>query len=121
MQGRDPLHRIASALYVNGFVWIDLTHVKVEDITQQRLAEAKIAHMTHHDALTGLPNRVWFRDKLSDTVARSRRGEGCAVLYLDLDRFKTVNDTLGHPVGDRLLQAVTERLRAAFKQAHPRA
>ncbi len=89
--------------------------VTVEDITEQRLAEAKIAHMAHHDALTGLPNRVWFRDRLSDAVARSRRGEACAVLYLDLDRFKAVNDTLGHPIGDLLLKDVTRRLKAQIR------
>jgi diguanylate cyclase (GGDEF)-like protein len=90
--------------------------VTLEDITERRLAAAKITHMAHHDALTGLPNRVLFRDKLSEAVARSRRGEPCAVLYLDLDHFKAVNDTLGHPVGDRLLQDVTLRLRREIRE-----
>ncbi len=66
--------------------------------------------MARHDALTGLPNRALFHDRLKEAVARSRRGEPCAVLYLDLDHFKAVNDTLGHPVGDALLREVTERL-----------
>jgi diguanylate cyclase (GGDEF)-like protein len=90
--------------------------VTFEDITERRIAAAKITHMAHHDALTGLPNRVLFRDKLSEAVAKSRKGEGCAVLYLDLDHFKAVNDTLGHPVGDLLLQKVTKRLKAQIRE-----
>ena len=83
-----------------------------EDITERQRAEARIAHMAHHDALTGLPNRLLFHAKLAEALARTRRGEQAAVLCLDLDQFKAVNDTLGHPVGDALLRAVTERLRA---------
>jgi diguanylate cyclase (GGDEF)-like protein len=81
-----------------------------EDITERRRSEARIAHMAHHDALTGLPNRVRFHDRLEDAVARGRRGELSAVLFLDLDHFKAVNDTLGHPAGDELLKEVTRRL-----------
>jgi diguanylate cyclase (GGDEF)-like protein len=84
--------------------------VTLEDITRRQLAEARIAHMAHHDSLTGLPNRVRLHEKLEEAVARSQRGEPSAVLFLDLDHFKAVNDTLGHPVGDALLQAVTLRL-----------
>jgi diguanylate cyclase (GGDEF)-like protein len=89
--------------------------VTLEDITRQRLVEAKIAHMAHHDALTGLPNRVLFHIRLDEAVARSRRGERCAVLYLDLDHFKAVNDTLGHPTGDALLREVTQRLKSQVR------
>ncbi len=81
-----------------------------EDVTESIAAEARIAHMARHDALTGLPNRTHLREKMEDALARVRRGESMATLCLDLDHFKAVNDTLGHPVGDALLCAVTERL-----------
>jgi diguanylate cyclase (GGDEF)-like protein len=91
--------------------------ITFDDITERRLAEDKITHMARHDALTGLPNRVSFRDKLGEAVARSQRGESCAVLYLDLDHFKAVNDTLGHPAGDALLRDVTLRLLTHTRKA----
>ena len=81
-----------------------------EDITERREAEAQIAHMAHHDTLTGLPNRVMFQSHLEQALLRVRRGERVALLCLDLDGFKRVNDTLGHPIGDKLLQAVGQRL-----------
>jgi len=90
--------------------------VTIEDVTERRKADAQIAHMAHHDALTGLPNRALFHKRLSQALARGRRGETCAVLCLDLDRFKAVNDTLGHPVGDSLLRAVTERLQGQVRE-----
>ncbi|MBK1656673.1 EAL domain-containing protein [Paracraurococcus ruber] len=88
----------------------------LEDITEIRLAEARIAHLAHHDALTGLPNRVLLREQMEAAIARARRGEGFTVFCLDLDRFKEVNDTLGHPVGDALLQAVAARLIAELRE-----
>ena len=81
-----------------------------EDVTDSRRADLRMAYMARHDALTDLPNRVLFREKLEDAVARARRGQGLALHCLDLDQFKAVNDTLGHPVGDALLQAVAARL-----------
>ncbi len=81
-----------------------------EDITERRRTDARLAHMIHHDALTDLPNRVLLRDKLEEALAHARLGRFLALLCLDLDQFKTVNDTLGHPVGDALLQAVARRL-----------
>jgi diguanylate cyclase (GGDEF)-like protein len=92
--------------------WIT-TH---EDVTKYRLIEARIAHMAHHDALTDLPNRVLLQERLEQALTRVPMGEGLAVLCIDLDRFKAVNDTLGHAVGDQLLKAVAERLRGCVRQ-----
>jgi diguanylate cyclase (GGDEF)-like protein/PAS domain S-box-containing protein len=90
--------------------------VAIVDVTAKREAEARIAHMAHHDALTGLPNRLLFHERLEEALLRVRRyPEILAVLYLDLDQFKNVNDTLGHPVGDKLLVAVADRLRKCLR------
>ena len=75
-----------------------------------------MVHLAHHDALTDLPNRVLFRQKLEHALAYARHGGGLALLCLDLDQFKAVNDTLGHPVGDGLLQAVSERLAGQLRE-----
>jgi diguanylate cyclase (GGDEF)-like protein/PAS domain S-box-containing protein len=90
--------------------------VAIVDVTAKRQAEARIDHMAHHDALTGLPNRVLFHECLDEALSRVRRDrEKFAVLYLDLDQFKSVNDTLGHPAGDKVLVAAAERLRACLR------
>src|SRR4051812_9045138 len=88
-----------------------------EDITERRRVEARIAHMAHHDALTDLPNRALLNQRMDDALARVRRhGDAAAVLCLDLDRFKVVNDTLGHPIGDALLQVVAKRLQSCLRE-----
>ena len=96
-----------------------------EDITERRRAEAKIAHLARHDMLTNLPNRVLFREHLENAFDRVQPDRGFAVHCLDLDHFKTVNDTLGHPIGDELLKLVAVRLLEAvpvngFHRAHRR-
>nr|WP_256367351.1 EAL domain-containing protein [Acidisphaera sp. S103] len=96
---------------MGGGGWVS-TH---EDITERRHAETALAFMARHDALTELPNRTLFQERLIEAIALARRGTHCALLCLDLDRFKVINDTLGHPVGDSLLRAVADRLSAVVR------
>ena len=90
----------------------------IVDITDRKLAEEKVAYLAYHDPLTGLPNRALFEELVGAAIARASRGGGViAVLYLDLDRFKEVNDTSGHGAGDEVLRQVAERLRSAVRAA----
>jgi diguanylate cyclase (GGDEF)-like protein len=98
---------------MTGGGWV-ATH---DDVTEQRRSEAKISHMALHDALTDLPNRALLNEHLEHALARVKRGEIVATHLLDLDYFKNVNDTLGHPVGDKLLTMVAERLRGLIRDA----
>jgi diguanylate cyclase (GGDEF)-like protein/PAS domain S-box-containing protein len=93
-------------------------HLFAEDVTERKRTEARLVHQALHDALTGLPNRKCFTDRLAELLARRRRGESpqFGVLFLDLDRFKVVNDSLGHHVGDELLIAVADRLRGCLRE-----
>jgi diguanylate cyclase (GGDEF)-like protein len=91
--------------------WVS-TH---EDITERRAAQAKISHMALHDALTNLPNRLYFHEQLENRFAHQERDQKFAVLCFDLDRFKSVNDTLGHQFGDKLLRQVAERMRGCLR------
>jgi diguanylate cyclase (GGDEF)-like protein len=86
----------------------------VTDITAQRRAEEKVSYMAHYDGLTDLPNRIMFSETLYH--AFNRRGGRIGLIYLDLDNFKSINDTLGHPVGDQLLTAVARRLESCVRQ-----
>ena len=89
---------------------------QLEDITERKANAERLAHAAIHDPLTGLPNRVLFVDRLARALARSRRRDTkVGVIFLDLDRFKVVNDSLGHATGDELLKAISERLLGALR------
>jgi diguanylate cyclase (GGDEF)-like protein/PAS domain S-box-containing protein len=92
-----------------------LIHV-VDDVTERRQANEKIAHMAHYDSLTELPNRVLFREQIERELRKAAEGEHFALLYIDIDEFKGINDSLGHHVGDELLKSVAARIRGCIKE-----
>jgi diguanylate cyclase (GGDEF)-like protein len=91
--------------------WVDT----LEDVTERRRIEEKIIHLAHYDALTDLPNRALFREHLESALARIDAHEQLAVLYIDIDEFKSVNDSLGHLIGDELLKSVAATLRSCLR------
>jgi len=89
----------------------------IDDVTERRRANEKIAHLAHYDALTDLPNRALFREQIERELQKAVDGEQFALLYIDIDEFKGINDSLGHHVGDELLKAVASRIKDCLKPA----
>lgn len=134
LQGKALAHQVEKRYYhkLGHEVWVLVgisllsdTHndtsqliFQIQDITDRKRAEQQLLHEVNHDALTSLPNRVWFVEQLDESLRNIKRGKErlFAVLFLDLDRFKIINDSIGHMFGDQLLVAISERLRNCIRQ-----
>lgn len=112
--------RIQVSLYSRYFTYCGLASrlVAAVDVTEQRRTVERFSHLAYHDPLTGLPNRALFRERLEEAIADAKsRRDDVGVLFLDLDRFKAINDTLGHAVGDELLCQVAARMRSCVAES----
>ncbi|MFQ5464809.1 MAG: putative bifunctional diguanylate cyclase/phosphodiesterase [Thermodesulfobacteriota bacterium] len=108
-----PVELIVSSFTVKGEVFFTGT---VRDITERKRSEETVRHLAYHDHLTGLPNRMLILDRIGKALERGKRvGRHSAIIYMDIDRFKEINDTLGHAVGDGLLKAVAARLKKCIR------
>jgi diguanylate cyclase (GGDEF)-like protein len=120
LRRRDEIGEMAAALVVFRETAVDRERQQLELVKAKEAAEAaerQVRHLAHHDSLTGLANRVTFKRRLNEALATARRrGEGFAVLFLDLDHFKEINDTMGHLAGDAVLCQVSERLRHQVRE-----
>jgi diguanylate cyclase (GGDEF)-like protein len=109
------VHRQAEVVRAEGGEPIRMVGT-VHDVTECKALEEQLQHQALHDPLTGLPNRTLFSDRLRQALARAkRRGTQIAVLFMDLDNFKVINDSLGHKAGDRILVAVSKRMKALLR------
>jgi diguanylate cyclase (GGDEF)-like protein/PAS domain S-box-containing protein len=111
-KGQEVWVSIHTATFADGAIAVPRLILQVQDITARRCAETRLQHIAYHDSLTGLCNRVRFRDCLAAAIERCRRDpeRGFAVMYLDFDRFKLINDTLGHSAGDQFLVTAARRI-----------
>ncbi|MGH8282170.1 MAG: putative bifunctional diguanylate cyclase/phosphodiesterase, partial [Gammaproteobacteria bacterium] len=118
---KDINNQVSASVAVSRISWRGrpATMGTVRDITERKKAEQELVHSAYHDALTGLPNRSFFMDRLRQVLDRAAKPDAdrFAMLFLDLDRFKLINDSLGHSFGDRLLVSIAKRLRACLRPA----
>jgi diguanylate cyclase (GGDEF)-like protein/PAS domain S-box-containing protein len=117
--GKDILCRMETTMIPRANGRRRLYVLVISDITEQKRAEQELRYLANYDTLTNLPNRTLLSERLSRAVVRARRENGCiAVLFIDLDRFKDINDSLGHAIGDRILQAAAMRVQQAVGAQH---